>query len=214
MRNKKPNPKVPYKGNSVTEVNIQGKNQSAFAYIRKERLSSMGSSKNAEKMVAWNLGRSTNFSKASPASLYYYVAKPDDLGLRTRVKKFSIASILLGEVIDEEALDVPPFATQAEIEDMLKNGLGLNDTVIEMVKDPEKYEELITEHLENLKNKAAEKVEELTGLDSEDIKEIYEEVLEQYAKKEEAEAKIDEYTQKALDKILKTFAKDDTKECL
>lgn len=89
--------------------------------------------------------------------------------------------------------------SEEDLNRILKNGLGFDSTLTDMVRNPDRYEEMAIEHLNGLIDGLAQSLEEYTGVDSEDVKEVYEQYIEELREKQGA---MGEAYDKALEKVL------------
>ncbi len=206
------NLRLRHPGNSVTRIKVAGEGgKTAFQYIREERLSRLAHEKDAasQQFVAWNLGRPTDLSLPANRTMYHYVIGAGDGGLKKRVKKFSLLSILAGETGD----DIDPIIDRDGVLQILKDGLGMDARLADMIENPENYEDRVIEHLNQLGAGLARELEKLTRLESEGIKATYEEVLRHYQQLGQETGRLEEQIDKALEEVLEAIPNSGADQC-
>lgn len=161
---------------------MNGTKQNGFKYVR-ERLSHLGGDAVTQHLMGWNIDRTLKFDLNTPAMLKTLRSGTDG-GLQKRVKVFSLLSMAGAVAAEEASDDVDALVTPEQWRQILKEGFGLNDKLLDMVNDSEKYEEAVVEHLQQLSAKLATELAELTGgaLTKEQILEVYENLLEELKK--------------------------------
>jgi hypothetical protein len=130
--------------------------------------------------------------------MYSKLRSLGDGGLRSRIKVFSLTGILGMEAVDGADDEI----SREELLVMLKEGIGLEEEDIDIINDAEKYQEKVLEHLTALKDQIAEELDALPGIDSEEVKEVYEEILKEL---QEKRSLLDEIETEVIDDLAKLF---------
>ncbi|MGB2335699.1 MAG: hypothetical protein ACPH5V_00190 [Alcanivorax sp.] len=193
---KKRNKRFTHPGNAVTRVEMRdSKNETAFEYLRENRLAKLGTNDDTRKLVAWNLGREKAGNTGNKDHIFHSI-RTGEAGVKSKVKVFSLLA-LIGQGAAGE--DGPEGIDPEKMKASLMAALDMDEPTLDMLSDAEKYQEAALEHINKMRDKVIEQMAKVPGIEDEDLKKLYEEALNEI---DEASSKLEELYDKAEEKVI------------
>jgi|GEM_PF-3141716 len=193
---KKRNKRFTHPGNAVTRVKMRdSKNETAFEYLRENRLAKLGTNDDTRKLLAWNLGREKAGNTGNKDHIFHSI-RTGESGVKSKVKVFSLLA-LIGQGAAGE--DGPEGIDPETMKTSVMAALGIDEPTLDMLSDAEQYQEAALEHINKMRDKVIEQMAKVPGIEDEDLKKLYEEALNEI---DEASSKLEELYDKAEEKVI------------